>query len=404
MTPQQRLLGQSALQAYRSDIVPGSPEPTREDQDAILVATLLRQSLAAADEETATRIQGEAIALARKSLGETILSQGCTYDDHPARSRSDVIRLLAQRTDHAGRLRLAQHLLESAAELETDAIECGRILSDRAKTSRKLGYLDLAFAQYTKLLSDAKALRSGELLAMAHQGLAAFAETRGNFVEYRSHIRSMIRIARAHRLTKLSAAGYAGLGKSQALLGLFGDAVENLWKAYQLSEGNGYIAWMALGNLAQTLLVSGRPAEARKIATMVIHDSPSLVTAAPSIGAYAVTSAQLRDVAGVRWAAAQLARFDGSVGNPREVAEALMECSAALDAIGESTEAATMKRRSDDLAVHYGFHSLTFQEAMVSVQRASEPQRFKASAAKAAAAIREMEVPRLPDLAVALQA
>jgi tetratricopeptide (TPR) repeat protein len=402
VTPRQRLLGQSALQAFRSDIFPGAADATPDDQAAVLVATLLRQSLAVPDEVDVSPIREKALEIARTSLGEGALSEGCTYDDFPARSSSDVIRLLSQRTDRTGRLQLAQHLLESAAEIETDAIDSARILNERARAARKLGFLDLSAEQSQQVLREGRRLRSPELLAKGHLALGALAETRGNWVEYRSQTRLGLRIARSNRLRKLSASAYSGLGTSNAMLGRYGDAVANLWKAYELAEGKGFIAQTALGNLGQTLLISGRPAEARKIATMVLQVAPR-GTLPPTLGQFAIANAQLGDKDAVRWAAAQMSQFEKG-GHAFEVAEALMECSAALNAIGERAAAGAMMRRSEEMAMRYGFHGLTFQEAMKSVQRISEPPPFNQAAAKATAAIEEIEVPDIAELAAALSA
>jgi tetratricopeptide (TPR) repeat protein len=402
VTPKQRLLGQSALQAFRSDIVPGAPEGTAEDQATILVATLLRQSLAAED-SAATVVREKAIELARSSLGEVTLSEGCTYDDFPARSQSDVIRLLSQRTDHSGRLHLAQHLLESAAAIETDSIDSGRILDERVRVSRKLGFLDLALEQCQQLLREGRRLRSPELTVKAHLAFAALADTRGNYVEYRARLRTGIRIAKTHELQRLCASAYTGLATSNALMGKYGDAVAYFWKAYELSGGKGHIAQAALGNLGQTLLISGRPAEARKVATIVLQTAPG-GTVAPLLGMFAIASAQLGDEAGVRWAAGQMERVSSGTGNgnAREIAEALTECSAALEGIGERSAAGAMRRRSEEMAARFGFHGLTFKEAVQSVQRLADPPAFNQAAAKATAAIDEMEVPRIPELAAAL--
>lgn len=398
MTPQQRLLGQSALQAFRSDIIPGEPAATQEDQSAVLVATLLRQSLAS-DADSATPIQAKALELARNSLGEDALTEGCSYDDFPARSRTDTLRLLAQRTDHAGRLHLAQHLLESAAEIETDPIDSGRILAERARVSRKLGFLDLSLEQAHQLLRHGRQLHSNELVVKAQFALAALAETRGNYVEYRAKLRAGIRIAKAHRFQRLCASGYSGLATSSAVSGKYGDAVAYFWKVYELTGGQGHIARTSLGNLGQTLLISGRPAEAKKVITFVLPQMPR-GTMAPSLGLFAIASAQLGDHEGVRWAAAEVQRLAN--GNARELAEALMECSAALDWIGERSGAAAMKRSSEEMASRYGFHGLTFREALKSVQLMSAPSPFNMAATRATAAIEELEVPRIPELAAAL--
>ena len=210
-----------------------------------------------------------------------------------------------------------------------------------------------------------------------------------------------LRVARAHRFTKLCASGYSGFGTSNALMGKFGDAVASFWKAYELSGGKGHIARTALGNLAQTLMISGRPAEARKVATVAMHEAPR-GTVLPTLGTYAVASAQLGDREGVRWAAEQINCLIEGQGHAREIAEALMECSAALQAIGEKPASDNMKRRSELMSRQYGFHSLTFTEAMQSVKRIGEPPVFNSAAAKATAAIEELEAPRIPDLAAAL--
>jgi hypothetical protein len=370
VTPKQRLLGQSALQAFRSDIVPGAPEGTPEDQATILVATLLRQSLGA-DEAAATLVREKALEIARDSLGEPALREGCTYDDCPAHSPSDVIRLLSQRTDRSGRLNLAQHLLESAAEIETDPIDSGRILSERARVTRKLGLLDLSYEQSNHLLREGRRLGSAELVVKATLGLSAVANMRGNYVANRASLRTAVRVARANRLKRLCADAYSGLGIMSTMRGLYGDAVAEFWKAYELSDGKGHIAQGALGNLGQTLLISGRPVEARKVATMVLQNAP-LGTIAPTLGLFAIASAQLEDPEGVRWAAAQVSRLSIGIGNAKEIAEALMECSAALNSIADSG-AGAMKRRSEQMATRYGFHGLTFHEALQSVQRLVEP-------------------------------
>jgi tetratricopeptide (TPR) repeat protein len=397
-----RLVGQSALQAFRADIPADGLNPTREDDAAVLVATLLRHSLAAQDAAVTEQLTDEALKVARASLGADALAEGATYDDHPATSRADVIRLLSQRTDRMGRLRVAEHMLESAAELESDPVECGRILSDRSRVSRKLGRLDLSQEQNHELLRDARRLRSPELAAKAHAGLAAIAETRGNYAEFRNQLNFVIRFSKSARLTNLLASGYSGVATSEALAGRYGNAVTHFWKAYRLVDGRGHIGAALLGNLAQTLLISGRPAEARKVATVLLQNAPPSLSKLPSLGTFAIASAQLRDLEAVRWASAEVRVVGRGRTDPRDLAEALMECSAALEFIGERTEGATMKRRAEALALQYGLHALTFKEAMQSVQTLSAPLHFTSTASRVAAEIRDLEVPRLPASAAAL--
>jgi tetratricopeptide (TPR) repeat protein len=333
-----------------------------------------------------------------------MLAVGCTYDDFPARSRTGVVRLLAQRTDHSGRLHLADHLLESAAEIETEPIEAGRILFDRGRVARKLGRLDLSLEQYQQLLRDARKAKSPELAARAHYGLAAVAQTRGNFAECRAQDMRLIRIARGARLNNLLAGGYSGLATMDSMGGRYGDAVAHFWKAYQLVEGQGQIGRSVLGNLAQTLLVSGRPHEAKKVATIVLQAKPPLLSAMPVLGTLAIASAQVRDPGTVRWAHAQLRSIEETRTDPYNLAQALIECAAALETLGERADATAMRQRAEALAERYGFHGLTFQEAMLSVQLLAEPHRFHAAAAEAAAAIVDLDTPVLPRLLATLPA
>lgn len=398
MTPQQRLTGQSALQAYRADI-PGGAEPSRDDNTVVVIATLLRQSLAAdAPVLVESPMVVEALAMARASLGPAMLAQGCSYDDHPSESFSDVIRLLAQRTDHAGRLQVAQHLLESAAEIERDAVEAGRILYDRARISRKLGHFDLASAQCDQLLREARRLRSPELKARAHGELAALGETRGNYVEMRDQCERSLRVARRAGLKRLAANAHAGVAKASAISGRFGDAIDHLWSAYELSGGQGIIARASLGNLAQTLLVSGRPAEARKISAMILDASPPILSALPSIGCYALASARLQDVEAVEWASGQVRRLSSATHHAHEIAEALMECGAALELIGRSAEGGMLRSRARAMAASFGFHAFTFDEALLSTAAiAPASQQVDVAAERVAVAIAAVEVPRFPN-------
>jgi hypothetical protein len=156
-------------------------------------------------------------------------------------------------------------------------------------------------------------------------------------------------------------------------------------------------------NLATTLLISGRPLEARKIATMVLQQPVPAISALPSLGTYALATASLGDVDAVLWASAQVRQFGRLRHAARELAEAMIECAAALEAIGRAAQAGVLKRRGEAIAQRHGFHDLTFEEAAVSARGGRLPVHFHEAAAGAAAEIEELNVPRIPaDLAVAL--
>jgi hypothetical protein len=391
-----RLSGPSALQAYRSDLPRGGAEPTVQDADAILVATLLRQSLVA-ETELAERLRREGLELARRSLGSAALAMGCTYDDNAAESGIDVLRLLAQRTAQAGRLSLSQHLLESATELTSNPSDLGRILSERARNSRKQGRLDLAEEQTLELMRRGKRAKSPLLMALAHDGFAALAQMRGNFVLFGVQLGHLARLAEQAGLTKILASAHSGLGIRAGMAGNHAEAVSHFWSAYHIAGGAGVTATAALSNLGQSLLGSGRPAEARKISSLVLQSRPPVQTALAALGSYAVSSARMTDAEGVEWACSQVRQLSKSPHFVREVAGALVECSAALAEIGRAAQAAVLRRRAEAIAIEYGFNDLTFSEAIAaSSGLAPERQEFVGAAARAADEIANLDVTRLP--------
>lgn len=390
-------MGPSALQAFRADAPLGGADPTQQDADAILVATLIRQSLiVGVDEPAGIRIRTEAMEIARASLGDARLAGGCTYDDHSAHEDVDVIRLLAQRMEHAGWLNLAHHLLESAAEVCTEVIARGRILSDRARVSRKRGLFDLSHAQIEELIRESRRLGSADLASRAQIGLGALAQIRGNFVEMDKRGLKALQFARKAGLRRGAATAHDALGLCASLRGDYNGAVRHLWAAYRLANGAAAIEISALGNLAQTLLISGHLEDARKVARLVLNGSPPLQAALPTLGGFAMASSHLGDVTAVEWAAGQVRRLARFRNFHRDVAGALLECAAALEHIGRAEPGGVLRRRAEAMALSHGFHDMTFEGSIASgALPFLERQRFTGLAARAKAEIEEMVVPEL---------
>jgi hypothetical protein len=391
------LLGRSALQAFRSDLPPGGGEPTADDGVAIMVGSLLRQSLAGgASDAEAKAVRAEATAIASRSLGDDFLASGCTYDDHPAESQVDVMRLLAQRTEHAGRVLLAEHILESLAEFCDERIAAGRILADRSRVSRKRGLVDLAQAQIEELLRLGRRLRSDDLIVRALLGLSGLSQTRGNYAGMGELASEALVIGRRAGLRRLTASAHEGLGTAAAVVGDQNSAVNHYWAAYRLVSGKGLMAVAALGNLAQALLMAGHFEDARKIATMVLNTRPMLQAALPVLGGFALASARLGDDAAVEWACGQVRGLSRSRHYAREIASALVECGWALEVIGKSAQAGVLRRRAESMATAYGFHDIMFDEAPLSRPGAAVRQPLTGEAAEAKAEIERLEVPGMP--------
>lgn len=394
------LLGPSALQAFRADTPVGGATPDAEDQASVLSATLLRQALIPnVTPDVRRSIRERAIEIARGSLGADMLTLGCTYDEYPATSDVDVVRLLAQRTEHKGWLHLAQHLLESAAEIAVETIETGRVLADRARNSRKQGKLALSEAQTEELFRMASRAKSDELLVHAKASMAALAQTRGNLSAFAHLAEEILSIATKARLTRRAAGAHIGLGTLAGLAGDYDRSVAHLWSAFLGSPPRGELSNAALANLAQTLAVSGRLVESRKVATLLLDTSPPIQTALPTLGGYALSSARLGDAEAVHWACQHVRRLARTRHHPREVAGALIECSAALELVGKTPPAGVLRRRAVALATAYGFHDLTFREALDAAM-GPLPERiaFTGAGARAEIEIAELIVSRLPTL------
>lgn len=391
-----RLTGQSALQAFKSDLPLGGDSPTREDEAAILVATLLRQHLAAPSDPSAARIRAYAVSLATESLGKAALDEGCTYDDHPSRSDVDILRRMAQRTELSGRVKLSAHLLESAAEISSGALDRGRVLSDRSRNARKQGQIDLAEAQAEELKRIGSRLSEGELTALAHLQLASLRQLKGNFSAFKSHLEEAARTATKSGMTRLRASAELGLGTHAALSGDQGTAVGYLWSAHRAVGGKGTVANGALVNLAHSLLLSGRPEEARKVAGLLLGTTPPLQSALPALGGHALASARLNDAEAVEWASSRVRQLAKTRHFAREVAEALMECSAALELVGKQPQSQVLRRRAESMIANFGFHDLTFSEVLSTIHGVPARQAFKGAGARAEREIAALDVPRFP--------
>lgn len=399
MKAKHSLLGASALQAFRADQPLGGANPDAEDEATILTATLLRQQLSIpAGDPSADRIRTRAVALATESLGQPALDEGCTYDEHPSRSDVDVIRRLSQRTEHKGWLHLAEHLLETAGAIASAAIDQGRILADRGRISRKKGLHDLAEAQNEELLRLGKRIHSDELLARAHMGAAALAQVRGNMVAFRENTEMQLKAASRRNLPRLIASAHAGIGVHAGRTRDYSGSVAHLWQAYRMAPGAGIIAENALGNLSQVLMLAGRHTEARKISSIILERVKHPQAQLPRLGTYALCSARLNEEDAVVWSCTQVKALARGRHYQREVAEALVECSIALEIIGRQAQADVLRRRAEALANSFGFFDLTFDEALEAANGQPERPKFIGEGAQAEQEIARLEVARIPAL------
>ena len=376
-----RLAGATALQSAHSDMQRATGHASTAVGNMLLVATLLRQT-AVREDQRSRRI---ALRLARETLGANALRRGCTNDHRPAESELDVIRLLAHHAQQAGFLATAQNLLESASHLCETPLDRGRLLTERARNSRKLGLLDLCQAQNAAVLALANEIDSDELRVRATFDLAALAQTRGNFVAMKRFLQRGIRVAEQGGFGPLAATGYIGLGIHAAKRGQFDEAVSYLWTAYGRSDGRSEAAQEVLVNLGQVFLDAGHPAEAQIVSSLARQAATSVHLTLPALGCLAVASARIGDRKTTNKACAAIRKLDKPGLYPRELAGALLDCSAAMAALGATAQAVALHERAMTLAGEYGFHDLTF------VPPAAQAHVFAAPATRIVQSLADLE-------------
>lgn len=394
-------IAQSALEAYRADVARASSESTPLDGIAIDVLGLLTQAETAADTaDSARRLQSIALSIARGAFTDAEVAIGCSYDDGPAGSDVEIIRLLAERIEVNGRLKVARGLLERAAGFTQDELSRGRLMVDRARNARRQGLMDLAKAQFEHALRHGKRHKLPEIRARAYMGLAGCAQSRGNYAEMRRLLPLGLQASKRAGSLRLEAHALMGLGTTAALAAQYDDAVKHLWRAHQVAVTPA-IAHEAGCNLAQVLLLSGRNQEARRLANSLFQFVLPARIALPLLGSFAIASARLGAREDVEWASREVSRLGSQTLYPREVAVALAECGAALAAIGHAQQAEILRQRSEELAISHGFHDLTFAEAIAAASAPAPPSgSLKGGAARAAKAILQLERDHPRSLAV----
>jgi hypothetical protein len=150
-----------------------------------------------------------------------------------------------------------------------------------------------------------------------------------------------------------------------------------------------------LGNLAQTLMLSGHLEDAQRMWQLLLNGRPPLHIVLPALGGFAISSAQLHDRNGVEWAAQQVRTFAKHRHHSREIAAALLECALGLEYVGLAPQGGVLRRRAEAIAVAFGYHDLTFAE-LPGILPAAARQRFTGAAARAKTEIESLAVPELP--------
>ena len=348
----------SALSAFRSDLPVGGRPTTRDDDRLLTIALLMRHASSAPTATAARRSLARARRVARDVLTPRELKDGPYFDEPGPPSPVRVFRMVVDRAIRTGQVALANHMLDSLAGMvKPDTLEAGRLLSNRAATSWYGGYRELSLVQYRQLTRLGRRLREPELLARGLHGMMLATWSAGNLPGAVRLARQAIRAA-GTKCPRVASTSTLALAVNAAVKGDFDSALTFAWRSYKLAGQHGQRE-NALINITQILVDAGYPGAAQVAAKHLLRHR-SFIAAPAVLGAYALASAALGDVAAVEWAVGQALDAAKSPAFQRENADSLLECSFALEQIGRPGRATQIRAKAQALATRHGYHDIAY--------------------------------------------
>ena len=369
--------GVSPLSSLRTDLA-GRPT-TPHDDVAIVVASLLRRAAQLPHDAVGARAHALASRFARRSLPPEVLRHGPVFDEPGRRSPNKVLRTFADETMRVhGSLALASNMLESLATLVApDSYEGGLLLSQRAAIAFYAGETDMSNERYRQVIRLGKRLGERELVARGMLGLAGVRMVAGNYPEGERASKRAIRYC-GNMFPRLRGNATLRLAVVYATRGLFDRALDHAWRAYKLVRRIELDRQLVLVNLAQILYDAGHPEAARAAASHLLRQKLQRQQLLGVLGTYACASAATHDGGAVEWASRQLWRLAKAPWFTQTLADALLDCSFALEEIGHVARAARLRARARETAVRHGYHDIAYlAEHSIRRGRPRTPSRLK---------------------------
>lgn len=353
------------LDAYRTDAVGAIGNLVDEaTQSRWLGAALLLHN--------AARSAGEARSAA---LGEFLEREGVHLLRGTAVSIEPVLHAAWQHAtamEEAAFMRLAHSMLAALSALipEQMVIERGRVIARRARLARHHGAPDAAQCWYEEI--DALGHLHGlpELLGRAQVGFGILAYTRGNIPLARQCYERAVALSDAG--AEIHSQAHSGLMHCAMSAGDFDSAAQHGWAAFEGAISTIEQTDMLI-NLAQLLLDVGHPAAALRGFSAAIARQPHPRASLPALGGAALAAtadyaarkdahslARARSV--VRAVNQRVDALVVTLGDgaalPFESANALIEVSEALIAIGDAAAGGRAAWRARALVLRHKFHQL----------------------------------------------
>jgi tetratricopeptide (TPR) repeat protein len=362
------VLGSQCASALRDFTVPsteGTPTPTVEIADLLLVVDGFTQLLSRAGADSLTR----------------------------------GVRGMATRMADAGALSMAYTTVSLTRRIADDASdrERGLLVSDQGMIARLLGDLDAAEELYRVSASIGERASDMMVLSRTYVGRGVIDRVRGNYPRSRIYFERALELADTIQARDLMRLAHQGLLICHAMQKNFDRGLHHGWTTLQMADGDTNREVEALANLAQLCLLAGFPAAAlRGYAAILGRTSSSPRMALGALGGAAIAAAHAGDAVVLSRAAEEITRRVGSSGLPYENAQALYSLAMAFEAVDDTGRRDEFLARSRKIAKARGFFELLHKtdpaELEKAAQRPAAPTQLTRSSQHVVASLTDLDV------------
>ncbi len=336
------------LDAYSRDVAPLAPRRSfgADDQVWVAAALMLQRYVEAAGPER-TRLAPELASHLASESELTFVSAG--------------LRLAAD-IDEAGALHLATTWLTLLERLIPPArvLECGRVLSYRARIARRLDETESARLLYQEIERLGETSAEPELTTRAWLGFASLARARGNHPEARRWYHAAALVADDTGCTEQSCLAHGGLLVDAAVARDFDRALIEGGHALHAAHGAPRLQTEILSNIAQVLHETGRHRTALRCFAAIVARTTVPRALFAALGGAATAGAALGSRHVVDAAAERIARLTPG-GWALPLSFALIELSEAYAMLGDTVAAADNRTRGRALAAAYNYHEAVYR-------------------------------------------
>jgi tetratricopeptide (TPR) repeat protein len=352
------------LEAYRRDIARlAAAKAFGPDDGEWLAASLALQRYAHARPADRQRLAGELAAYL--AVGNEI-----TVCDAALRVTFAI--------EKSGALHLAASwlaLLEQVIPADRP-VELGRVLTARARLTRKFGDLTGSRAIYEEIERMGQMYAEPELTARAWIGYALTDQGRGNHPDSRRWFAAAALVADDNGCAQVSYHAHFGLQTAALIARDFDAAIREGWRAFALAGGDPELEAECLTNLSQVLYECGVYRTALRGFAACVAKASYVDTLVPALGGVASAAARLGRPNIVDAAAKRLEALL-PVSSPLAIAQVLLEMSDANLILGRPEIARSFRERASVVAEAGGFHEFIYRIANPSVSADAGTARFE---------------------------